>query len=153
MYETNKYLVFSILSEYYGIPIIKVREIIRNEKITLVRKTQDYIKGVINLRGKIIPVLDLRNKLSLPEVEYNDKTVFIIVDIIGKMGVYNLGLAVDAVHEVVDIEEDDIEDIPRLGLKMKTQYLQGIARMNNEMTMILDLDTIISADEVISLTA
>ena len=152
MSETDKYLIFSILSESYGIPIIKVREIIRHEKITPVRKALDYIKGVINLRGKIIPVLDLRSKFGLPEVEYDDKTVFIIVDISGKMGFYNLGLAVDAVHEVVDIAKDDLEDTPRLGLKMKTQYLLGIARMKEEMTMILNLDAIISADEIISLT-
>ncbi len=152
MSEIDKYLIFSILSEYYGIPIIKVREIIRHEKITPVRKTLEYIKGVINLRGKIIPVLDLRNKFGLPEVEYDDKTVFVIVDISGKMGFYNLGLAVDAVHEVVDIAKDNLEDTPRLGLKMKSHYLLGIARMKDEMTMILNLDTIVSADEIISLT-
>ncbi len=152
MSEIDKYLIFSILSEYYGIPIIKVQEIIRHEKITPVRKTLDYIKGVINLRGKIIPVLDLRSKFGLPEVEYDDKTVFIIVDVSGKMGLYNLGLAVDAVHEVVDIAKDNLEDTPRLGLKMKSHYLLGIARMKDEMTMILNLDTIISADEIISLT-
>lgn len=152
MAETDKYLIFTILTEYYGIPIIKVREIIRHEKITPVHKTLDYIKGVINLRGKVIPVLDLRSKFGLPEVEYNDKTVFVIVDINGKSGFYNIGLAVDAVHEVVDIAKDNLEDTPRLGLKMKTQYLLGIARMKEEMTMILNLDAIISADEIISLT-
>ena len=150
--ETDKYLIFSILSESYGIPIIKVREIIRHEKITPVRKSLDYIKGVINLRGKIIPVLDLRSKFGLPEVEYTDMTVFIIVDINGKSGVYNLGIAVDAVHEVVNIANEDLEDTPRLGLKMKSQYLLGIARMRDEMAMILNLDSIISADEIISLT-
>ena len=152
MQKSEKHLIFTILSESYTIPIIKVREIIRHEKITPVRKTLDYIKGVINLRGKIIPVLDLRSKFGLPEVDYDDKTVFIIVDVIGKSGVYNLGLAVDSVREVVDITHEDMEETPRLGLKMKSQYLLGIARMKEDMTMILNLDAIISVDEIVSLT-
>ena len=101
MAQTDKYLIFSLLTEFYGIPIIKVREIIRYEKITPVRKSLEYIKGVINLRGKIIPILDLRTKFGLPEEEYNETTVFIIVDVNGKSGVYNIGITVDAVVAAV----------------------------------------------------
>ena len=152
MAQTDKYLIFSILTEFYGIPIIKVREIIRYEKITPVRKSLEYIKGVINLRGKIIPILDLRTKFGLPEEEYNETTVFIIVDVNGKSGVYNIGITVDAVHEVMDIDKEQVEQTPRLGLKLKSQYLLGIARLREEMAMILNLDMIISADEIIALT-
>lgn len=152
MAQTDKYLIFSLLTEFYGIPIIKVREIIRYEKITPVRKSLEYIKGVINLRGKIIPILDLRTKFGLPEQEYNETTVFIIVDINGKSGVYNIGITVDAVHEVLDIDKEQVEQTPRLGLKLKSQYLLGIARLREEMAMILNLDMIISADEIIALT-
>jgi len=152
MAQTDKYLIFSLLTEFYGIPIIKVREIIRYEKITPVRKSLEYIKGVINLRGKIIPILDLRTKFGLAEQEYNETTVFIIVDISGKSGVYNIGITVDAVHEVLDIDKEQVEQTPRLGLKLKSQYLLGIARLREEMAMILNLDMIISADEIIALT-
>ncbi len=152
MAQTDKYLIFSLLTEFYGIPIIKVREIIRYEKITPVRKSLEYIKGVINLRGKIIPILDLRTKFGLPEEEYNETTVFIIVDVNGKSGVYNIGITVDAVHEVMDIDKEQVEQTPRLGLKLKSQYLLGIARLREEMAMILNLDMIISADEIIALT-
>lgn len=152
MAQTDKYLIFSLLTEFYGIPIIKVREIIRYEKITPVRKSLEYIKGVINLRGKIIPILDLRTKFGLAEQEYNETTVFIIVDINGKSGVYNIGITVDAVHEVLDIDKEQVEQTPRLGLKLKSQYLLGIARLREEMAMILNLDMIITADEIIALT-
>jgi purine-binding chemotaxis protein CheW len=107
---------------------------------------------VINLRGKIIPILDLRTKFGLAEQEYNETTVFIIVDINGKSGVYNIGITVDAVHEVLDIDKEQVEQTPRLGLKLKSQYLLGIARLREEMAMILNLDMIITADEIIALT-
>lgn len=151
MTDINKYLVFSILSELYAIPIERVREIIRYETITPLRDTQTYLKGVINLRGKIIPIIDMRIKFGITEEEYNDRTVFIIVDINGESEIYNIGIAVDSVHEVVDFSSSDIDDTPRIGLKLKTQYLSGVAKIRDKMAMILNLDRVISTDEIIEL--
>ena len=91
--EINKYLVFSIATERYGVPITKVREVIRHERITPVHDTFVYLKGVINLRGKIIPVIDMRAKFGMPEIDYTDRTVFIIVDVLGEKEVYNFGIS------------------------------------------------------------
>jgi purine-binding chemotaxis protein CheW len=148
---TNKFLIFSILTEYYAIPIIRVTEIIRYEKITPVRDSQNYLKGVINLRGKIIPIIDMRTKFSIQEEAYNDRTIFIIVEINGQIESYNTGIAVDAVHEVIDIMDDKIEDAPKVGLRLKGQYLKGIAKIENNMAMILDIDKILTTDEILEL--
>lgn len=147
----SKYLLFSVLSETYGLPIEKVREIIRFESITPIHDALDYIKGVINLRGKIIPIFDMKLKFGMPRNEYNDHTVFIIVDIAGQNGEYNIGLAVDAVHEVSDISEEMVKETPEMGLKVRSKYLKGIARSNDTLVMLLNIDEIIKEDSVLSL--
>ncbi|MBN2627136.1 MAG: purine-binding chemotaxis protein CheW [Spirochaetales bacterium] len=145
----TKYLVFSLGSEYYGIPIETVREIIRFEQLTPVHDTQEYIMGVINLRGKIIPVMDLRRKFGLPFREYTDKTVLVILDIPGENGVYQVALSVDAVHEVTTPGDGDMERIPEIGMKLKRDFLTGILKTGGRMTMILEITRIISSDEII----
>lgn len=148
----EKYLIFSVSSEKYAVSINTVREIIRHEKITRVRDSQEYLKGVINLRGKIIPIIDMRSKFGIEEREYDDRTVFIIVDINSNTDIYNIGMAVDSVHEVFDVDRDNIQDPPKIGLNQKTQYLNGIARINEEMAMILNIDKILTSNEIISMT-
>lgn len=147
----TKYLLFTVSNEIYAIPIIAVREIIRFEKLTIVRDSQSYLKGVINLRGKIIPVIDMRIKFGMSEQEYGDRTVFIIVDINGEKETYNIGIAVDNVMEVVDVEDTGIEKAPEVGLKLKGNYLAGIAKINNDIVMILNMDKVINTDEIIQL--
>lgn len=151
--KKKKYLTFSIGVEFYGTGIEQVREIIRFDQLTKVHDSMEYIRGVINLRGKIIPIMDLRLKLSLPFLEYTDKTVLIIMEIEGQKGTYLMGLAVDAVHEVINPEQQDLEEIPSLGLKMKRDYLQGIIKSGNEMVMILDMNRIVTEEDIISLKA
>ncbi|OHD16566.1 MAG: chemotaxis protein CheW [Spirochaetes bacterium GWD1_27_9] len=149
MNNINKYLIFSVSNEFYGLPIMVVREIIRYEKITPMRDVQKYLKGVINLRGKIIPIIDMRLKFGITENEYNDRTIFIIVDINGEKEIFNIGIAVDSVSDVVDIESTNIDSTPELGFKLKNQYLKGIAKIKSDMVMILDIDKIIKTDEII----
>ena len=147
----EKYLVFSVENDYFAITIEKVREIIRFETITPVRDALEYIKGVINLRGKIIPIYDLRSKFGMEEKAYNEMTVFVIVEIQNDAEHYNVGLAVDAVHEVVDISETDVQQAPEVGLKMKSQYLHGVINIDGTLAMILELNKIINAQEIIPL--
>ncbi len=148
---TNKYLLFTIEKERYGIPIGKVQEVIRYTPITPLHETSQFLKGVINLRGRIIPVIDMRLKFNLPEKAYTDRTVFIIVEILGSREVSHIGIAVDAVQEVVDIPENLINRTPEIGFKFKSKYLQGIAQLNDRMVMILNLDAILSTEEVVEL--
>lgn len=149
----NKYLVFSIGQEKYGIPITKVREVIRHEHISPVHNETSYLKGVINLRGRIIPIMDMRLKFGMEELEYNDRTVFIIVEVNGEKEVYNFGIAVDSVHDVANIPDSDIEKLPEVGFNSKSAYLLGIAKFANLMIMVLNIDRVLSSTEIVELAA
>ncbi|MGA2141262.1 MAG: chemotaxis protein CheW [Brevinematales bacterium] len=149
----NKYLLFDITNESYGVPIAKVREVIRFVDITPLNDASSFLKGVINLRGKIIPIIDMRLKFGLKETGYNDRTIFIIVEIPGARDVINIGMAVDSVKDVIDIPEDKLEKAPDIGLKLKSHYLYGIAQMDGKMIMILNIDRILSTEEVIDITS
>jgi purine-binding chemotaxis protein CheW len=148
----NKYLVFSIADEKYGIPITKVREVIRHEVISPVHNASNYLKGVINLRGKIVPVIDMRLKFGMEELSYNDRTIFIIVDVNGEKEVYNFGIAVDSVHDVANILDSQVEKLPEVGFRTKSAYLHGIAKVGSLMVMILNIDRILNSNEVVELS-
>jgi len=148
----NKYLFFSVSNDLYCIPIMIVREIIRYEKITPMRDADNYLKGVINLRGKIIPIIDIRLKFGIEAKEYDDRTVFIIVDINGDKEVYNVGIAVDSVSDVIDVNSNQIEKTPEVGFKLKTEYLKGIAKIKNQIAMIIDMNKIVKTEDIIELT-
>lgn len=148
---SNKYLIFTINNEDYGVPIAKVRQVIRYVKITPIHEASDFLKGVINLRGKIIPIIDMRAKFGLEEKDYNDRTVFIIVDVLGSKEIYNIGISVDAVQDVVDILDENMEKTPDIGLKLKSHYLEGIAKVADKMIMILNMDKILTSDEIVGM--
>ncbi len=148
---SNKYLIFTINSEDYGVPISKVRQVIRYVKITPIYEASDFLKGVINLRGKIIPIIDMRAKFGIQEKEYTDRTVFIIVDVLGTKEIYNIGISVDSVQDVVDILGENMEKTPDIGLKLKSHYLEGIAKVDEKMVMILNMDKILTSDEVVGI--
>lgn len=147
----DKYLVFNLGDEFYGIPISKVREIIQYVHITPLHQADASFKGVINLRGKVIPIIDMRRKFSMEEMEYNDRTVFIIVDYLGKKGVTQMGIVVDSVQEVIDIPEGSLEKSPEIGIKLKSHYLYGIARQNDRMIVVINIDRILDSEEVLTI--
>ncbi|MGL1893559.1 MAG: chemotaxis protein CheW [Spirochaetaceae bacterium] len=148
----SKYLLFSVSNEHYGIPIEKVKEIIRYEPISPVHDSLEYVKGVINLKGKIVPVFDLKLKFGMEAKEYTSTTVFIITDIIGTAGDFNVALVVDAVQEVSIINSDDVKEPPQMGLKIKTHFLKGIYRHKENMVMLLNIDEIIKEEAILKLT-
>ncbi len=148
---TDKHIFFSVGSEKYGINISSVKEIIRFEKITFVRDAQKYLKGVINLRGKIIPIIDLRIKFGIDEKNYDDRTIFIIVEINENDSNYLLGMAVDEVYEVHDIDEKNIQTPPKIGVGNKSKYLKGIVRFNEEIAIVLDINKILISKEIIKM--
>ena len=115
----GKYLTFTLAEEEYGIGILKIKEIIGMLPITSVPQTPDFVKGVINLRGKVIPVIDLRLRFGIREIDYTERTCIIVVEIAGQAGTVLIGIVVDSVSEVLNVKGDDIEDTPTFGTKLE----------------------------------
>lgn len=145
----GKYLTFVLGKESYGIAVLKVREIIRATDITEVPQMPGYVKGVINLRGKIIPVVDLRIKFGLANVDTNERTCIVVVQVNTASGtVTQMGLVVDAVEEVVNIGEGEIDETPDFGSKLDTNYILGMAKLKDEVKTLLDIDRVVSAEVI-----
>ncbi len=151
--KTGKYLTFTLEREEYGIGILKVKEIIGMMPITSVPRTPDFVKGVINLRGKVIPVIDLRSKFQMESISYTERTCIIVVEIDSKKDTVLIGIVVDAVSEVLNIQEEDIEKTPAFGTKLNTEYILGMAKMGGSVKILLNIDKVLSADEIEGLEA
>lgn len=148
--RTGKYLTFLLGREEFAIQVLKVREIMGIQDITGVPQTPSYVKGVINLRGKVIPVVDLRLKFCLPEVEYTQRTCIIVVQVQSGGVVLHTGIIVDAVSEVLNLSVSDIEDTPDFGDGNGSvgSYLLGMAKVKGKVKILLDIDRVLSAQEV-----
>lgn len=144
----GKYLSFSLAKEEYGIGILKVKEIIGMMPITTVPRTPPFIKGVINLRGKVIPVVDLRLKFGIEEMGYTERTCIIVVEIASQAGSVLTGIVVDSVSEVLNIKGADIEETPNFGAKLDTDYILGMAKITGGVKILLDIDKVLSAEEI-----
>jgi purine-binding chemotaxis protein CheW len=145
----GKYLTFALADEEYGLPVLKVREIIKMMEITQVPKVPPHVKGVINLRGKVIPIVDLRLKFGFPPQEATERTCIIVVDAALNGGRSSLGFVVDGVSEVMNITADEIEPTPDFGEQFNTAYLQGVAKRGSHVKMLLDLDRVLSSASVL----
>lgn len=144
----GKYLTFSMAAEEYGIGILKVKEIIGLMAITVIPQTPPYVKGVINLRGKIIPVVSLRLKFGMAEIDFTDRTCIIVVEVKTNTGHVQMGIVVDAVSEVLNIRNAEIEDTPTFGASLNTDFILGMAKAENGVKILLDIDKVISAQEM-----
>ncbi|MGB5983944.1 MAG: chemotaxis protein CheW [Desulfobacterales bacterium] len=144
--RAGKYLTFKLADEEYGIVILKVKEIIGMMPVTQVPKTPEYVKGVVNLRGKVIPVTDLRLKFGLPEVDYTERTCIIVIEINGQNSTIPVGIVVDAVSEVLNIKADEIEPSPTFGAKLDTSFILGMAKMEEGVKILLDIDEVLNTD-------
>lgn len=147
----GKYLTFSMADEEYGIGILKIKEIIGMMPVTTVPQTPGFVKGVINLRGKVIPVVDLRLRFGMASIDYTERTCIIVVEIAGPSGTVMIGIVVDSVSEVLNIKSEDIEDTPTFGAKLNTDYILGMAKMEGGVKILLDIDRVLSAIEVAAL--
>jgi purine-binding chemotaxis protein CheW len=143
----GKYLTFKLADEEYGVEILKVREIMGLMDITAVPRMPAYMKGVINLRGKVIPVVDLRLKFALDEAEHTDQTCVIVVDV-GK----EVGIIVDTVSEVLDIAGENVESPPEMGGSVDTTFILGMGKVGDAVKILLDIDQVLSVDEVAELS-
>ena len=147
----GKYLTFTLASEEYGIGILKIREIIGMMPITSVPQTPDFVKGVINLRGKVIPVMDLRLRFGMEAIDYSERTCIIVVEIEGDGGTVQIGIVVDSVSEVLNIKGEEIEDTPTFGTKLNIDYILGMSKMEGGVKILLDIDKVLSAEEIAAL--
>ena len=141
--EGGKFLTFFLDAEEYGIEILRVREIIGLMAITRVPKTESYVRGIVNLRGRVIPIIDLRAKFLMATTDTTDETCIIVVQAMG----HQVGLLVDKVSEVVDMATENIVEPPALGDDDATDYILGIGRGESSVTLLLDIDTVLSAVE------
>jgi purine-binding chemotaxis protein CheW len=142
----GKYLTFNLASEEYGVEILKVREIIGIMDITSMPQTPAYVKGVINLRGKVIPVIDLRLKFGMEPAEYTEQTCIVVVDV-GAL----VGVIVDTVQEVLDIDDDQIDPPPPLGAAVDTSFVLGMGKVKDDVKILLDIDKALSSAEMSAL--
>ena len=146
--KEGKYLTFSLAEEEYGIGILKIREIIGMMPVTSVPQTPEFVKGVINLRGKVIPVVDLRLRFGMEAIAYTDRTCISVVEIEGQAGTIQIGIVVDAVSEVLNIKGEEIENTPTFGTKLDTDYILGMAKMEGGVKILLDIDRVLNQEEV-----
>ncbi len=143
----GKYLTFNLAGEEYGIGILKVKEIIGLMVITTVPQTPIFMKGVINLRGKVIPVVDLRLRFAMEPMDYAERTCIIVVEIKGKCGNILMGIVVDSVSEVLNIKAGEIEDAPNFGSPLNTEYILGMAKNGGQVKILLDIDKVLVGSE------
>lgn len=144
----DQYLTFQLGDEEYGLEILKVREIIGMMDITAVPRTPDFVRGVINLRGNVIPVIDLRMKFGMEAVEQTEETCVIVVDVEG----LETGIVVDRVSDVLDIGGDSIQDAPSFGASVDTDFILGIGKAEGRVTILLDISQVLTADDVAQLS-
>jgi purine-binding chemotaxis protein CheW len=152
--RAGKYLTFQLANEEFGVRVLKVREIMGVQEITAVPQTPHHVKGVINLRGKVIPVIDLRLKFGLPAVEYTQRTCIIVAQITGEhSSTILMGVVVDGVSEVLTLAGPEIEDTPDFGEDIGSEYLLGMAKVKGKVKILLDIDRILSAHDLQKLNA
>jgi len=148
--ETVQYLSFKLAEEVFALDVAKVREILEFTSITKVPKTPEFMRGVINLRGGVVPVIDLRLNFGMTCTEQTVNTCIIVVEVILDGDVIVLGILADSVQEVVEMEPDYIEPAPHIGTRLNTEFIKGMGKVNNDFIMILDIDKVFSTKDLLA---
>jgi purine-binding chemotaxis protein CheW len=146
--ESRQYLTFRMDQEVFALDIMNIREILELKEITKVPQTPEFMCGVINLRGSVVPIVDLRLKFGMGQTEKTVHTCVVILEVEMDGDVMVLGCLADSVQEVIDLGSDQIEPAPKLGAQLETKFIRGIGRWNDEFVMILDVDNVFSTDEL-----
>jgi purine-binding chemotaxis protein CheW len=146
--ESNSYLTFKVGEEEFGAHVSQVLNILEMTRITEVPKTPDYMKGVINLRGTVLPIIDTRIKFGIPEKEYTSNTCIVVMDLKFNGDTIHIGAIVDEVLSVVEIEQDQIEPPPGIGNKYQSEFIFGMAKVSEEFVMLLDMQKVLSFGEI-----
>ncbi|HBZ16960.1 chemotaxis protein CheW [Pantoea sp. NPDC088449] len=140
----QEFLVFTLGDEEYGIDILKVQEIRGYDQVTRIANTPEFIKGVTNLRGVIVPIIDLRVKFSQPDVEYNENTVVIVLNLVQRV----VGIVVDGVSDVLSLTQEQIRPAPEFAVTMSTEYLTGLGALGERMLILVDIEKLLSSEEM-----
>jgi purine-binding chemotaxis protein CheW len=148
----GKYLTFRLADEEYGLEILKVQEIIQMQAVTKVPRTPEYMRGVINLRGKVIPVVNLRKKFNMDSSNDTDKTCIIVVQVTNGNSKVVMGTIIDEVKEVLDIKSENIEETPSFGASINTDFILGMGKVGTTVKMLLDIDKVLSMTEISTMT-
>jgi purine-binding chemotaxis protein CheW len=143
----NQYLTFTLNDEHYAVPVAKVREVLEYTRITKLPRTAAFMKGLINLRGSGVPVIDLRLKFGMEETPIGKDTAIVVLDVVGADGEIVVGALADAVHEVVEIASDKVEPAPRFGTRLAAEFIQGVGKRDDGFIIILDIDRIFNNEE------
>jgi purine-binding chemotaxis protein CheW len=146
--ETTQYLTYKLGDEVFALDIAKVREVLDFTAITRVPRTPEFMRGVINLRGSVVPVVDLRLKFGMTQTEQTVNTCIIIVDIMVDNDAVIVGALADSVQEVLDLGAEQIEPAPKIGTKLKIEFIKGMGKRDNAFVIILDIDKVFSTDEL-----
>jgi purine-binding chemotaxis protein CheW len=144
--NTRQMLTFVLGDETYGVDILRVQEIRGWSPVTRIPQSPQHVLGVLNLRGSIVPIVDLRMRLSFAKAEYNAVTVIIVLSVESAHGRRDVGVVVDAVSDVMDVKTSEMKPAPDLGSQVNTDYIQGLATIADRMVMLLDIDRLIAAD-------
>jgi purine-binding chemotaxis protein CheW len=144
--ESGQILTFVLDKEIFGIDILRVREIRGWQSVTPIPESPAHILGVLNIRGAIVPVLDLRNRMGMPPSEHTATTVIIVVSTLSQAGRHDVGLVVDGVSDVVDLQADTVQPMPSLGTDLRADYIRGISTAGSGMVMLLDIDRFVGGD-------
>ncbi|MDT8442677.1 MAG: chemotaxis protein CheW [Desulfuromonadales bacterium] len=143
-----QYVTFSLGKELFGVEVTRTREILSMTSVTKVPQTPDYLLGVINLRGQVVPVVDMRLKLGLPAGEETEDTCIIVVEVQVDGETIVVGALSDAVREVLEIRQDQIEPAPRLGTRLKTEFITGMGKVDEQFMILLNIDRVFSSDDL-----
>lgn len=144
----NQYLTFILSDEEYGVDILRVQEIRGWESVTSVPNAPDYLKGVINIRGTIVPIVDLRMRFGMEQLDYGPITVVIVLKVIGENRERVMGIVVDTVSDTYDVPEESIKPAPDFGDKIEVAFLKGLATVNEKMLILLDIDRLLNSGEL-----
>jgi purine-binding chemotaxis protein CheW len=146
--ETRQYLTFKLGNEIFATDVAKVREVLDFTKITEIPRTPDFMSGVINLRGSVVPVVDMRLCLEMSKTERTTNTCIVVLEVLLDNESIVIGALADSVEEVIDLEPDQIRQAPKIGAKIQTDFLKGMGKRDDQFIMILDIDRVFSADEI-----
>lgn len=149
----QQFLTFSLADEEYGVNILKVQEIKGWTPVTRIPNSPEYLRGVLNLRGTIVPIIDLRMRFNQPRIEYTPLTVVIVLSVSTAAGARTIGIVVDSVSDVLNVGMSEIKPTPNLGSKINTEFINGIAASGSKMIMLLDSDKLLTSDELAQLQA
>jgi len=147
----GKYLTFSLAEEEYGISILKIKEIIGMMPVTPVPQTPDFVKGIINLRGKVIPVIDMRLKFGMDIIEHTERTCIVVVEVGGQAGTIFIGIVVDSVSEVLSIKAEEIEETPAFGCQLDTGFILGMAKTGGGVKILLDINSVLGVEDIVAM--